>query len=136
MQFSCQGNFRLFSKISPINFAGQFPIDGPFSDSYSVNFAGTLPKKHSHNHRNSESKKGSKMIRNRFNPFTRLIFLIIIVLCGSQLSADQSEQTPMIHLDQIAHTFPTAFEGEQLSYSFTLTNNGTADLEILDVTHT
>ena len=76
------------------------------------------------------------MNKNRIKPFSGLIFLIIITLYGSQLSADPSEQTPVIHLEKTAHTFPASFEGEQLSYNFTLTNNGTADLEILDVTHT
>ena len=76
------------------------------------------------------------MINNRIKPSTGLIFLIIIAIYGSQLSADQSEQTPVIHLDQTTHTFPASFEGEDLSHSFKLFNKGTADLEILDVTHT
>jgi hypothetical protein len=76
------------------------------------------------------------MIKNRIKPSAGFIFLIIIALFGSQLSADQSEQRPVIHLDQTTHTFPTSFEGEQLSHSFKLLNKGTADLEILDVTHT
>jgi hypothetical protein len=76
------------------------------------------------------------MINNRIKPSTGLIFLIIIAIYGSQLSADQSEQTPVMHLDQTTHTFPASFEGEDLSHSFKLINKGTADLEILDVTHT
>ena len=76
------------------------------------------------------------MINNRIKPSTGLIFLIIIAIYGSQLSADQSEQTPVMHLDQTTHTFPASFEGEDLSHSFKLFNKGTADLEILDVTHT
>jgi hypothetical protein len=66
----------------------------------------------------------------------RLIFLIIIVLSASRLLAAQAEHTPVIHLDQTTHTFPTVFEGEKLSHSFKLSNRGTADLEILKVTHT
>jgi len=76
------------------------------------------------------------MIKNRIKPSKGLIFLIIIAIYGSQLSADQSEQTPVMHLDQTTHTFPASFEGEDLSHSFKLINKGTADLEILDVTHT
>ena len=76
------------------------------------------------------------MIKNLIKPSTGLIFLIIIVLLGSRLFAGQSENTPVIHLDQTTHMFPTAFEGEQLSHSFKIINRGTADLEILDVTHT
>ena len=76
------------------------------------------------------------MIKNRIKPAIGFIFLIIMVLFGSQLSAEQSENTPVIHLDQTTHTFPTLFEDQQVSHSFQLTNRGTADLEILDVTHT
>ena len=76
------------------------------------------------------------MIKNRIKPSVKLIFLIIIVLFGSRLFAEQSEHLPVIHLDQTTHTFPTVFEGEQLSHSFKLINKGTADLEILKVTHT
>jgi hypothetical protein len=76
------------------------------------------------------------MIKNRIKSPTGLIFLIIIALCGSQLSADPSENMPVIHLDQTTHTFPASFEGEHLSHSFKVFNKGTADLEILDVTRT
>ena len=76
------------------------------------------------------------MIKNRITPSVKLIFFIIIVLFGSPLFAGQSENMPAIHLDQTTHTFPTVFEGEQLSYSFKLMNRGAADLEIMNVTHT
>jgi hypothetical protein len=76
------------------------------------------------------------MIKNRIKPSVKLIFLIIIVLFGSRLFAEQSEHRPVIHLDQTTHTFPAVFEGEKLSYSFKLINRGTADLEIWNVTHT
>ena len=75
------------------------------------------------------------MIKNIIKLFIELIFLIIIVLFGSLLFAEQSESTPVIHFDQITHTFSAVFEGEQLSHSFKLINQGTADLEILDVKH-
>jgi len=76
------------------------------------------------------------MIKNIIKPSIGLILLIIIVLFGSRLFAGQSEHTPVIHLDETTHTFATIFEGEQVSHRFTLTNKGTADLEIRDVTHT
>jgi hypothetical protein len=76
------------------------------------------------------------MIKNMIKQSIRLIFSIIIVLLGSRLLAAQSEHTPVIHLDQTTYTFPTVFEGEQLSHSFKLINRGTADLEILKVTRT
>jgi hypothetical protein len=75
------------------------------------------------------------MIKNIIKPSIGLIFLIVIVLYGSLLFAGQSESTPVIHFDQITYTFSAVFEGEQLSHSFKLINQGTADLEILNVTH-
>jgi hypothetical protein len=54
---------------------------------------------------------------------------------GRSYLLGQPESTPVIHFDQITHTFSAVFEGEQLSHSFKLINQGTADLEILDVTH-
>jgi len=76
------------------------------------------------------------MLKNFIKPSTGRILLIIVALFGSRLFAAQSENTPVIQLDQTTHTFPTVFEGEHLSYSFKLINRGTVDLEILDVTHT
>ena len=76
------------------------------------------------------------MIKNIIKASIVLIFLIFFVLLESRLGAAQSGQTPVIHLDHTTHTFPTVFEGEQLSHSFKLINKGSADLEILDVTHT
>jgi len=76
------------------------------------------------------------MIKNRIQLSIGLIFLISIVLLGSRLGAEQSGHRPEIHFDQTTHTFPTVFEGEQLSHSFELTNKGSADLEIWDVTNT
>ena len=75
------------------------------------------------------------MIKNIIKP-TGCILLIIVALFGSRLFAGQSENTPVIQLDQTTYTFPTVFEGEHLSHRFKLTNRGTVDLEILDVTHT
>ena len=75
------------------------------------------------------------MIKNLIKPSLRRIVLIGGVLLFSPSFAAQSEPSPAIHLDQNAHTFPAAFEGEQLSHSFKIINKGTADLEIFDVTH-
>jgi hypothetical protein len=95
-----------------------------------------LPWKDSGINRNWNSTKGNEMIKNLIKPSTGLILLIIVALFGSRLFAGQSENTPVIELDQTTYTFPTVFEGELLSHSFKLTNRGTADLEILNVTHT
>jgi hypothetical protein len=38
-------------------------------------------------------------------------------------------------MDNTTHAFPTVFEGERLSHDFIVSNHGSADLEIEDVTH-
>ena len=62
--------------------------------------------------------------------FVAIIFFAIISF-NSAGAADG----PVIYIDPITYTFPTAFEGEPLSYDFVVSNRGTADLEIKDVTH-
>ena len=42
---------------------------------------------------------------------------------------------PIIHIDPITYSFPSAFEGQTLSHDFIVTNRGSTDLEIKDVTH-
>lgn len=60
-----------------------------------------------------------------------VIFLFII---NSPLLAE-GQDGPIIHIDPTTHTFPAVFEGETLSHDFVVTNRGSADLEIKDVTH-
>ena len=60
-------------------------------------------------------------------------FFILFVL-GPQILVRAAEG-PIIHIDPITHTFPAVFEGEALSHEFEVMNKGTADLEIMDVTH-
>jgi hypothetical protein len=42
---------------------------------------------------------------------------------------------PSIHIDPVTYTFPPVSEGETLSHEFVVSNRGSADLEIKDVTH-
>ena len=63
-----------------------------------------------------------------------LIFLMVF-LFTSQIGVAIAENVPIIHIDQITHTFPTVFEGEMLSHDFIVSNQGSVDLEIKEVTH-
>ncbi len=65
---------------------------------------------------------GMLLLAGVFYPWTPLI-------CA------EGEKAPMIHVDQSSHTFPTVYEGKELSHTFTLSNRGSADLEIKKVTH-
>ena len=64
-----------------------------------------------------------------------LFCVLLISLCGGQAYSEQPEGRPIIHMDQTVHTFPTAFEGEELSHTFAVFNKGTAQLNIEKVTH-
>ena len=75
------------------------------------------------------------MLKNKPNPSASFFFLIIIFFTPGLLYAGQPENAPLIHMDQTTHTFPTVFEGERLSHDFIVSNQGSADLEIEDVTH-
>jgi hypothetical protein len=62
-------------------------------------------------------------------------FLIIFLFVMNLFTLALAQNGPIIHIDPITHTFPTAFEGEALSNDFVVSNRGSADLEIKDVTH-
>jgi hypothetical protein len=64
------------------------------------------------------------------------IFVLIGVFClWRPLYAAEGVKSPLIYADKSMHAFPTVFEGEELSHHFTISNRGTADLEIKKVTH-
>ena len=71
----------------------------------------------------------------------RVILLhVVLILIGTfclwrPLISAEEVKTPIIHAEKSIHTFPTVFEGEKLTYSFIISNRGTADLEIKKVTH-
>ena len=62
-------------------------------------------------------------------------FSMFALACVSQPLSKKSESGPIIHFDKTSHTFPSVFEGEELSHTFTVFNRGTADLDIKKVSH-
>lgn len=70
-----------------------------------------------------------------------LIIAVMVSFLGSGLpSRGQSpsakgEEAPIIQIEETSYTFPTVYEGEELSHTFTLLNKGTATLNIKKVTH-
>ena len=62
--------------------------------------------------------------------FFAIFFFVII-----SFNSAGADDGPIIYIDPTTYTFPTVFEGEPLSYDFAVSNRGTADLEIKDVTH-
>jgi hypothetical protein len=57
-----------------------------------------------------------------------------ILLQGSESYPASSEDGPIIHVTQISHAFSPVFEGEKLSHTFTVLNQGATDLNIKKVT--
>jgi hypothetical protein len=74
------------------------------------------------------------MTKNILKTFVLLFFLAITLLWRSQVYPAQSGDGPIIHVRQTSHIFPTVFEGEKLSHTFTVFNQGTANLDIKRVT--
>ncbi len=62
------------------------------------------------------------------------LFVFLLFVISSPLLAGGPEG-PIILIDPISYTFPSAFEGQTLSHDFVVANRGSADLEIKDVTH-
>lgn len=79
------------------------------------------------------------LIKKRIALSPLLTFLVLFLLPLSVLQANHSpdesynEGNPFIQFDQTEYFFPPVFEGTMLSHSFSVTNNGTADLTIQDV---
>ena len=65
----------------------------------------------------------------------KLLIFFIIFLFTSQVGIAVAENVPIIQIDPITHTFPDVFEGDMLSHDFMVSNQGSADLEIKEVTH-
>jgi len=74
------------------------------------------------------------MTKNILKSFLLLLFLAITLHWRSQVYPAQSGDGPIIHIDQTNHIFSTVFEGEKLSHTFTVFNQGTANLDIKRVT--
>ncbi|MFH1479839.1 MAG: hypothetical protein ABIG67_01090 [Pseudomonadota bacterium] len=75
------------------------------------------------------------MNRNSLRYISIIIFFALTLLFRNQCYSAETENGPIIHIDQTEHTFPIAIEGETLSHTFTVTNKGKADLNIEKVTH-
>ncbi|MBW1734907.1 MAG: hypothetical protein JRJ09_08285 [Deltaproteobacteria bacterium] len=75
------------------------------------------------------------MISSKFK--TSMIFLVstLLLACMHQRLPANEGKGPIIHVSRISHTFNPVYEGEELSHSFTIANEGTADLELKKVTH-
>jgi hypothetical protein len=63
------------------------------------------------------------------------IFIIDMIFWASMIIQVWAAEGPVIHIDPITHAFPAVFEGETLSHGFIVSNRGSAELEIKDVTH-
>ncbi len=79
--------------------------------------------------------KGHIVKKKLFSVCIIIFFLATALLCRNQYSSAQTEDHPIIQIDQLVHTFSTVFEGEKLSYTFTVLNKGNADLTIKKITH-
>jgi hypothetical protein len=75
------------------------------------------------------------MIKKKLEPSACFVFLIIILFFPCLLHSGQPLDAPVMHMDKTTHAFPPVFEGERLSHDFIVSNQGSADLEIEDVTH-
>ena len=58
----------------------------------------------------------------------------IMLFPKGHLCQASSEDGPMIHVPETSHAFTPVFEGEILSHTFTVLNQGKADLSIKRVT--
>ena len=75
------------------------------------------------------------MRKKNLNTYVVLSFFVIFLfIMNSDILAGDPDG-PIIHIDPISYTFPSAFEGQTLSHDFIVANRGSADLEIKDVTH-
>ena len=66
--------------------------------------------------------------------FVGLLCMTAILVNGSKSYPASSECGPIIHVRKTTHAFSPVFEGEKLSHTFTVFNQGTTDLNIKRVT--
>ena len=66
--------------------------------------------------------------------FVGLLFVTAILVNGSQSYPASPEGGPIIHVEKTTHVFSPVFEGEKLSHTFTVLNQGTTELNIKRVT--
>jgi hypothetical protein len=75
------------------------------------------------------------MTKHIIKTFFLLFFLSISLFFENQLCPAQSGDGPIIHIAETKHVFPTVFEGSELTYTFVVSNRGTATLNIKRLTH-
>ena len=66
--------------------------------------------------------------------FVGFLCMTAILVNGSKSYPASSEGGPIIHVRETTHAFSPVFEGEKLSHTFTVFNQGTTDLNIKRVT--
>ncbi|MBW2615536.1 MAG: hypothetical protein JRD02_05120 [Deltaproteobacteria bacterium] len=66
--------------------------------------------------------------------FVGLLCMTAILVNGSKSYPASSEGGPIIHVRKTMNVFSPVFEGEKLSHTFTVLNQGTTDLNIKRVT--
>jgi len=75
------------------------------------------------------------MNKNSLRLIVIIIFFALTLLFRNQCYSAETENSPIIHIDQTEYTFPTVIVGKTLSHTFTVSNQGTADLNIKEITH-
>jgi hypothetical protein len=75
------------------------------------------------------------MRKKLLNTYPVLGFFVIVLFAINSTLLAGGPNGPIIHIDPITYTFPTAFEGQTVSHDFVVANRGSIDLEIKDVTH-
>ena len=66
--------------------------------------------------------------------FAGFVCMTAILVNGGKSCPASSESGPIIQVRQTSHAFSPVFEGEKLSHTFTVLNQGTTDLNIKRVT--
>jgi hypothetical protein len=61
--------------------------------------------------------------------------MMAVFVYASQSYPAASENGPIIYFDETDHVFPTVFEGGKLTHTFVVSNQGTATLNIVKLTH-
>jgi len=71
---------------------------------------------------------------NFLRAFMAFLVVTAILFHSGLLCQASSEGGPIIRVQETTHAFPPVFEGEKLSHTFTILNQGTTDLNIKRVT--
>jgi hypothetical protein len=80
-------------------------------------------------------RKEKRMTKRILSISLSFILPLIALTSLSQPLPEKRGETPVIYFDKISYTFPPLFQGEDLSHTFTVSNRGTANLDLKKVTH-